>query len=127
MRIMVETWRSEKGLISVFAIGMILYIIMIVAIYPGESFVNYLKSIDIPLYDAIMQLDIEKASEKAYRFYLSMYMLAFGYLILVILAGLSGSAIFSKDYDTNTLDLFMSLPISRRKIFVECLTYQHTW
>ncbi|MHA1911517.1 MAG: ABC transporter permease subunit, partial [Candidatus Kariarchaeaceae archaeon] len=118
MHIMRETLRSEKGMIKGFGIGIFLYSILMILMYPGEGFKNYIEAMeDNQMMKAFLQLDVEY--ESVFRFYIAMYIFAFLYIILVVLSGLSGTAIITRDLEDNTLDLLMSNPLTRRRIFTE--------
>ena len=118
MHIMLETLRSEKGMIKGFGIGILLYSIMMILMYPGEDFKKYLEAMEgNQMMEAILQLDFEY--ESVFRTYIAIYIFAFLYIVLVVLSGLSGTAIITRDLEDNTLDLFMSNPITRRRIFTE--------
>jgi len=115
---MLETLRSEKGMIKGFGIGILLYSIMMILMYPGEDFKKYLEAMEgNQMMEAILQLDFEY--ESVFRTYIAIYIFAFMYIVLVVLSGLSGTAIMTRDLEDNTLDLLMSNPITRRRIFTE--------
>ncbi|MFW9928471.1 MAG: ABC transporter permease [Candidatus Thorarchaeota archaeon] len=119
MRIFSETLRESRNIligVSVIAVSLIL---LVVAMYPGdEKALEILTTLEnIGIYQIFIQATYGEGAE--YRLFLAFEVFSYIFFIPIVMTVFLGSSVFAAEQDNNRLDILMSMPISRRRIFLE--------
>ena len=110
--------QNARSTILGWGIGMAIFAFYVVAIYPFiQDFQNLDELLNNPVMQAIFGSDaLDFASPGGY---ISYYYFVFGPLVLMVLAVLYGLGITAAEESQGTLDILLSLPVSRRGLILE--------
>jgi ABC-2 type transport system permease protein len=119
MKVFLDNFRQEKGVIFAFLFFSTVFIVLIIMIYPGdEAAVEQITGLeDMGDWEAIYGIVYGEGGE--YRFWLAFFLFSYIGILYTAIPALVGTNVFSKDNEDNTIDLLMSNPITRRKILLE--------
>ncbi|MHA2366570.1 MAG: ABC transporter permease subunit [Candidatus Hodarchaeales archaeon] len=119
MKIYTETLREERNLFIGILVVLFSLLLLVVAIYPGdEKAIEIIATIqEMEIYKLFIQAEYGESG--AYRFWLALEVFSYIFLIPVFLSAMSGTAIFASEQDNNRLDILLSMPFTRQRIFIE--------
>ncbi len=119
MKVLIETIRESRILILGISTTMIALLSYVIFLYPGDEQA-------LTLFKAVENMEIAKAffltkygNGAPFRFWMLNQCLILLPYILVALSMFMGASIFSSEQDNNRLDVLMSLPLSRTRIYLE--------
>ena len=119
MRILIEGLQETRNLFIALSVILVFLILLIIGMYPGdEQAVKILTTLeDVGIYKLFLDTTYGKGAE--YRLWLAFEEFSYIYFIPIVMAIFIGSSIFAAEQDDNRLDILMSMPLSRVRIFFE--------
>ncbi len=119
MKVFIQSLKEGRNLLLAISSTAIALIILVVLMYPGdEQALSILTTLeDVGVYKILITSTYGEGAE--FRFWLAFEIFSFVFFIPIFMAVLQGSSIFAGEQDDNRLDILMSMPLSRRRIYIE--------
>jgi ABC-2 type transport system permease protein len=114
-----DFFSQGRNLFISISVMTVMLILLVIAMYPGdEEAIKIFASLEnTGIYKLFLEVTYGEGGE--YRLWLAMELFSYALLIPVFMMVIVGTSIFSSEQDSNCLDILMSMPVSRRQIYIE--------
>ncbi|MHA1984893.1 MAG: ABC transporter permease subunit, partial [Candidatus Hodarchaeales archaeon] len=119
MRIFTETIREGRNILISVTTIVVALIILVILMYPGpEEAIKVFTSLEnAGIYELFIDATYGEGGE--YRMWLAFEVFSHIFFLPVFMMILLGTSVFASEQDNNRLDILMSMPLSRSRIFIE--------
>jgi ABC-2 type transport system permease protein len=108
--------RKRRGAMIGWSVGLAIYIIYIIALYPaiGQQYADLVTTIDTPLFQAFGDMTIMGT----FHGFFSLYVADYVPLVIAIYAIINGTGTLAGEEEAGTLELILSQPLARWQVVV---------
>jgi ABC-2 type transport system permease protein len=108
--------RKRRGAMIGWSVGLAVYIIYIIALYPaiGEQYAQLVDTIDTPLFQAFGDM----TTMGTFHGFFSLYVADYVPLVIAIYAIVNGTGTLAGEEEAGTLELILSQPLARWQVVV---------